>query len=288
VFLFETFARAVGFLALISLVFIPLEYYWRNRPSASKKDGFFLRQGWLNDITFYLGQALVFNTVTIVVLSLVFDHIDASTFLPSSFLQSPLILRVGIVVVLSDLLIYWGHRAQHKFAFLWRFHRVHHTAEHVDFLAAYREHPLDNIYTRGIETLPAILLGLDLGTIAGFVTFRGLWAIFIHSNVSIRLGFIEKLVGAPHLHHWHHELTRRGLCNYANLSPLMDIIFGTYYSPERRPETYGTAESVRQNWFWQMLDPFWKMAPSLADQSTGAPADVAPAQASSRAVLKLQ
>jgi sterol desaturase/sphingolipid hydroxylase (fatty acid hydroxylase superfamily) len=133
---------------------------------------------------------------------------------------------------------------------------VHHTAETVDFLAAFREHPLDNIYTRGIETLPAVILGFDIETILGFVTFRGLWALFIHSNVQLRLGFLEKLLGSPHLHHWHHELDKRGLCNYANLSPLMDLLFGTYYSPEKIPEKYGVNDNRFKSYLSLLIEPF--------------------------------
>lgn len=235
--------QAVAFLLAISAVFIPLEYYWRLSPGP--------RRHWLNDSLFYFGQALLFNALTIFVLSYAFSFVEPSVDLPTW-------LKIVLAVVLGDFLIYWGHRAQHNLNSLWRFHRVHHTAEHVDYLAAYREHPLDNIYTRGLETLPAVLLGLDLNLIAGFITFRGLWALFIHSNVTIRLGFLEVLLGSPHLHHWHHELNGRGLCNYANLSPLMDVLFGTYYSPATRPVSYGTSDAVKQGWFWQMVEPFYR------------------------------
>ena len=51
-------------------------------------------------------------------------------------------------MLLSDLCVYWGHRLQHNNAFLWRFHSIHHSAEHLDWLAAHREHPIDTIYTR--------------------------------------------------------------------------------------------------------------------------------------------
>ncbi|MBN8221897.1 MAG: sterol desaturase family protein [Spirochaetes bacterium] len=252
--LFELFAQAVVFLAAISLVFVPLEYFWRaDKPEPGRIP--WLRRDWFNDLLFYLGQILIFNAFTLFVLGWVFHRIGESALAPTFLRELALPLKIFLVIVASDLLIYWGHRAQHRFAFLWRFHRVHHTAEHVDYLAAYREHPFDNIYTRGIETLPAILFGLDLNTIAGFVTFRGLWALFIHSNTNIRFGFLEVLLGSPHLHHWHHELDKRGLCNYANLSPLMDLAFGTYYSPPGRPQKYGTAEPVRQAWFWQLIDP---------------------------------
>ncbi|AFM11539.1 sterol desaturase family protein [Turneriella parva] len=261
--LLELLAQAVLFLAAISLVFIPLEYFWRADTAETGRIPW-LRRGWLNDLLFYFGQILVFNSVTLLALGFLFQQIETSSFLPATIMQLPLPLKIVLVILLSDFLIYWGHRAQHRFGILWRFHRVHHTALHVDYIAAYREHPLDNIYTRGLETLPAVLLGLDLNTIAGFVTFRGLWALFIHSNVNIRLGFLEVLLGSPHLHHWHHDLSRRGLVNYANLSPLMDILFRTYYNPPERPHSYGIPEPVRQAWFWQMLDP---LIPNASEDS---------------------
>jgi sterol desaturase/sphingolipid hydroxylase (fatty acid hydroxylase superfamily) len=255
---FATFAQATLYLIAISAVFIPLEYFWRADSFSTSPHLRWLRRDCLNDLLFYLGQILVFNSVTLLVLGCAFQNIDTSSYLPAAIVSLPWLAKVIGVVLLSDLCIYWGHRAQHRYRILWRFHRVHHTAEHVDYLAAYREHPLDNIYTRGLETLPAVLIGLDLNTIAGFVTFRGLWALFIHSNVNIRLGFLEVLLGSPHLHHWHHELDQRGLINYANLSPLMDIAFGTYFNPPNRPEKYGVAEPVRQAWWWQMIDPLMK------------------------------
>src|SRR5207253_3809536 len=112
------------------------------------------------------------------------------------------------VILLSDLFVYWGHRLQHRTPFLWRFHSIHHSAEHLDWLAAHREHPLDTIYTMGLINLPAMLLGFPLETVAGFLVFRGLWAIYIHSNVRLPIGPIRIFLGAPELHHWHHNCDR--------------------------------------------------------------------------------
>ena len=86
------------------------------------------------------------------------------------------------MIVWSDIVLYWAHRLSHQVPFLWRFHKVHHTSERLDWVAAYREHPVDNLYTRLVENVPAMLLGFPLYTIAGFAVFRGLWAIYIHSN----------------------------------------------------------------------------------------------------------
>ena len=47
-----------------------------------------------------------------------------------------------------------------------------------------------------------------------------------------------------------------GKCNFANLMPLMHIIFGTYHEPEDMPETYGIPEKVSHNYLAQMVSPF--------------------------------
>ncbi|MFN5867882.1 MAG: sterol desaturase family protein, partial [Akkermansiaceae bacterium] len=163
-------------------------------------------------------------------------------------------LQALAAVLLSDMCVYWGHRAQHHFPLLWRFHAVHHSSEHLDWLAAHREHPLDTIYTVGLINLPAFLLGFDLATLAGFTAFRGIWAIYIHSNVRLPLGPLRMLIGAPELHHWHHA-KERFAGNYANLSPLMDIMFGTYRHPGHEPAELGLAEPFPKSYLGQLIYP---------------------------------
>jgi sterol desaturase/sphingolipid hydroxylase (fatty acid hydroxylase superfamily) len=163
-------------------------------------------------------------------------------------------LQVIEVILLSDVLIYWGHRLQHRVGFLWRFHSVHHSAEHLDWLAAHREHPLDTIYTVGLINLPAFLLGFPLETLAGFIAFRGIWAIYIHSNVRLPIGPLRALVGAPELHHWHHDRDRDA-GNYANISPLMDLLFGTYRCPDHEPERFGINQPTPTTYLGHMVRP---------------------------------
>ena len=69
------------------------------------------------------------------------------------------------------------------------------------------------------------------------------------SNLSVRI------IGAPELHHWHHERAREA-GNYANLSPLMDIIFGTYRCPDQEPRELGVEEPMPRCYLGQMLHPF--------------------------------
>ena len=159
------------------------------------------------------------------------------------------------VILLSDFFIYWGHRIQHRVPFLWRFHSIHHSAEHLDWLPAHREHPVDTVYTMGLINLPAFLLGFPLETLTALIAFRGIWAIYIHSNVRLPIGPLRWFIGAPELHHWHHDRARDA-GNYANISPLMDLMFGTYRCPGHEPESFGIHEAIPRSYWGQLLHPF--------------------------------
>lgn len=100
-----------------------------------------------------------------------------------------------------------------------------------------------------------ILLGFNAETLVGLIAFRGIWALYIHSNVRLPLGPLKMLIGAPQLHHWHHDRSRDA-GSYANISPLMDLIFGTYRCPDHEPETSGIAEPIAPDYLGQMLHPF--------------------------------
>jgi sterol desaturase/sphingolipid hydroxylase (fatty acid hydroxylase superfamily) len=178
--------------------------------------------------------------------------------LPAEFREAvrsqPWWLQAIEVIVLSDFCVYWAHRLQHRVGWLWRFHAVHHTSEHLDWLAAHREHPIDTIYTVGVINLPAFVLGFPLETLAGLIAFRGVWAIYIHSNVRLPLGPLRAIVGAPELHHWHHDRDRNA-GNYANISPLMDLLFGTYRCPDHEPAAFGIEGAEQRNYLEHMVKP---------------------------------
>ncbi len=237
--------------AFLTLVFRPLEMAFPAKPGQK-----FFRPHWFTDLCFFLGQYVIWSGLVLSVLTLFSGWLDV--FVPYSFRQAvagqPWWLQVIEVIILSDFCVYWGHRLQHCNKFLWRFHSVHHSAEHLDWLAAHREHPLDTIYTMGLINLPPFLLGFPLETIAGFIAFRGLWAIYIHSNVRLPTGPLRWLYGAPELHHWHHDQDRHA-GNYANISPLMDLLFGTYRCPDHEPEHFGLPHAMPRNYLGYMIRP---------------------------------
>lgn len=231
---------ALWSLLLLIAVFVPLE---RLFPARSQP---IFRPALGTDLAFFFGQYLLWNGLSLLVLQLISAHLWST--LP---LQAPMAIRTVFAVVLGDVLVYFFHRACHASPLLWRFHAVHHSSEHLDFLAAHREHPIDGILTQLAQNLPAIVLGISPRILAALAVFRGLWAIFIHSNTRVPLGPLGYLLGSPQHHHYHHA-KGQGRSNFGNLAPWLDVVCGTHASPPREDYPLGI-EGQSPLRFWHSL-----------------------------------
>jgi len=242
--------------ALLSFFFLFILFLPLEKVFPAKKNQKIFRPHWFLDLCFFLGQYLLWGVLLISIMAefKAFLQGFVSIDILLTIADFPFYVQILLVLLMSDFLIYWGHRLQHANDFLWRFHKVHHSAEHLDWLAAHREHPLDTVYTVGLINLPAFMLGFPLEAIAGVIAFRGIWAIYIHSNVRLPIGPLKILIGAPELHHWHHDYDRRA-GNYANISPIMDVLFGTYKCPDEEPEKFGISEKVPKTYVGQLIEP---------------------------------
>ncbi|MEF8718459.1 MAG: sterol desaturase family protein [Candidatus Accumulibacter necessarius] len=185
--------------------------------------------------------------------------------LPAGFHDSvhglPLWLTISAGLIVADIGSYWGHRLSHEIGFLWRFHAIHHSAEHIDFLVNGRAHPIDMVVTRMSGLLPLYILGLGSAGPAGSMlpiaitligTFMG---FFLHANVRLRFGPLEWLVATPAFHHWHHSRTDHIDHNYAATFPWIDRMFGTLYLPEHFPADYGIQTPMPATLIGQLLSP---------------------------------
>ncbi|MGH8459432.1 MAG: sterol desaturase family protein, partial [Nevskiales bacterium] len=172
--------------------------------------------------------------------------------------RQPVALQVLEVLLLGDLAGYWSHRLFHGRT-LWRFHAVHHSSEHLDWLAASRIHVLDSVVIRAVTFIPLFVLGFSNYAILAYLVFVSFHAIFIHANVGFQFGWLDWVIATPRFHHWHHAIEPRAVDkNFAVHLPLVDWLFGTCLLPKNEwPSGYGIAgRPVPENYLGQVLYPF--------------------------------
>jgi sterol desaturase/sphingolipid hydroxylase (fatty acid hydroxylase superfamily) len=148
-------------------------------------------------------------------------------------------LQFLAVLVIGDLVNYWNHRARHA-PWFWSFHAVHHSPTHLDWLAAVRMHPVDDVADNVAVACVVLALGATpavwLAT-GPFLLFFNAW---LHANVDLRLGPLRYLVATPAFHRWHHvDDIGAPSCNFAGIFPIWDLAFGTFYLPEGLPARVG-------------------------------------------------
>lgn len=183
----------------------------------------------------------------------------------------PLWARVCAALVVGETAYYWAHRWSHEIPLLWRFHAIHHSAEHIDYLVSSRAHPVDFIWSRLIMLTPLFALGLvnpmrfGDGVIPAVVLLVGsMWGFFVHANVRWRLGPFEWILATPGFHHWHHSMGLQRNCNYASMLPWLDRLFGSHYLPKTWPPEYGIPEPTAGSLVGQLIQPFEERRASLA------------------------
>lgn len=250
--LFNFQRLAIAFIVLIA-IFVPLE---RLFPITRRE---FWRNGALADTVHFFISGILRKLLTLFALVVLTYWLGFLVYPPLQHMLAarPTWLQFLLAVAVEDFGAYWGHRWAHTVPALWRFHAVHHSSEHLDWLAASRVHPIDQTFIRVCGILPVYLLGFTKETFGFLIALEGLLAIFIHANVRWRFGWLEWLVATPAFHHWHHanEGPETANKNLAGLLPLTDWVFGTLHLPDRMPRKYGINESMPAGYVAQLAEP---------------------------------
>ena len=147
-------------------------------------------------------------------------------------------LLLVAAVVAVDILNYWVHRAQHRFAFLWRFHSVHH-GQKLDVLHNIN-HPIDLVAGYLLAVLPvSIILRVDRTEFLLLSAYFMVQTTLNHMRAPVHLGPLGLLLSDNRYHFIHHSRDPADYnSNFAARFPFIDMMFGTY-RPRRKllPET---------------------------------------------------
>lgn len=243
-------------LLLIATLFINVELFFRLR-----KDQGILRRDWQVDLAHYVANHL-FNGLLVLALFVpahALERVVDLHAMQAFFGSLALPLQVLLIMLVTDFTQYWVHRAFHRVPLLWRFHRIHHSVEVMDWLAGSRLHIVDVLVTRSLSLVPMVLMGFSPEAINIYLPILALQSVFIHCNLQFEFAALQKIIATPKFHHWHHTSDPGCLDrNFAVSLPVLDILFGTYYSPPGQwPVRYGcSGPKIRPDYFAHLLAPF--------------------------------
>ena len=230
-------------LTIISLLiwFLELAFPWRKNQSTFRKD--FWLDGFYMYFNFFLFQAGIYGLYNI--LGEIFSSfgIDSNTFNLLNKESLPSWLFIIIFFVLNDFVQWLTHVMLHRFEFLWRFHKVHHSVKEMGFAAHLRYHWMENILYKPLKTLVVMIL---IGAEPEQAFFIHFFAVIIghlnHANIRITWGPLKYVFNNSVMHLYHHakDLPKGQLpgVNYGITLSSWDYIFGTNYIPQSEDGSY--------------------------------------------------
>lgn len=139
------------------------------------------------------------------------------------------------IAMIGNFFYYWLHRAQHRFAWLWAFHRVHHSITEMSATTSYH-HVAEDLFQFAAVTLPmAVLLGVESGPVPWLVlVLAGTHGFYIHCSARLDIGPLRYLLCDNRFHRIHHSREARHRDrNFGTTTPLWDVLFGTAWFPRR-------------------------------------------------------
>ncbi len=145
---------------------------------------------------------------------------------------------LALDLVLLDFLIYWWHRANHRWSLLWRFHDVHHRDEFLDTTSAVRFHSGEVILSALARAAIIVPLAMPLSSVLIFEAAVLIGALFHHSNLRLPAWFerpLALLIITPSIHWVHHHAVRRDTdSNYGTIFSFWDRLFASKSATPRR------------------------------------------------------
>lgn len=147
----------------------------------------------------------------------------------------PVWLQVLLMVLVVDLLRYWLHRASHEIPWLWRLHAVHHSVGKLYWLNTARFHVFEKALQMCADSLPFLLMGVHPLVLSLYYLTYATNGFFQHSNIELRYGWLNYIVGSAETHRWHHSIEpREANANYGSTTAIWDVVFGTWFLPSER------------------------------------------------------
>jgi sterol desaturase/sphingolipid hydroxylase (fatty acid hydroxylase superfamily) len=229
-------------LLITFLAFLVLENLFPYRKEAAKVLG----NSYITNVLTFIFNNLLLSALSITSLFLIAERFSEFGLL-SRIDYVP--LKFVIAFVLFDLTMYLWHSASHKYRFLWKLHRVHHSDSTLNVSTTFRFHMGELVLTVILKSICIIALGIDATTVVACELLTTLLEVFHHANIRFRgESLVARILITPYLHRAHHSTEQiEQNSNYGIVLSVWDRMFGTLR--EAVPETIGLKGISNQSFF---------------------------------------
>lgn len=230
-----------GLIVISSIIWcLELVFPWRKNQKIFRKDF------WLD--LFYMFFNFSIFSIIITGFYEVFNKISIDFFniSPSSISVLDLsyfnpIIQLLVFFVILDFFQWMTHILMHKYSFLWKFHKVHHSSKEMGFAAHFRYHWMENILYKPLKVFSVMLIGGFEPEQVYLVHFLAITIGHLnHSNIKMSYGPLKYIFNNPIMHLHHHASSsskkfKYGV-NFAISLSIWDYIFKTNYIPHNNGE----------------------------------------------------
>lgn len=161
------------------------------------------------------------------------------------------IIYTVLAIFVLDFSAFLSHYLLHKVPILWEFHKVHHSAEGLNLITSFRDHPVDIAFK---QTFRVVFMGVFMGvfsylinseikliTVGNVLISTFLFTFIInlrHSHIWISYGWhLSHVFFSPAMHQIHHSKKDEHIDkNLGLIFSFWDSLFGTLYVPKVREE----------------------------------------------------
>jgi sterol desaturase/sphingolipid hydroxylase (fatty acid hydroxylase superfamily) len=157
--------------------------------------------------------------------------------------SSPILFALTGLLLLDFIGAYFVHWLEHQVKWMWRFHLIHHTDEHVDTTTANRHHPGESVIRFAFTLIAVAITGAPIWLIMLYQSLSVVLSQFNHANIGLPAWLDRTLswvLVTPDMHHVHHHYTQPYTdTNYGNIFSIWDRMFGTFATLDRTQLVYG-------------------------------------------------
>ena len=253
-------------LILISLIvwIVEIAFPWRKNQAIIRKD--FWLDAFYMFFNFFIFSIIISGFYKILDLAFGDLGITEKSLALINVSSWPMWSQLLVFFVIIDFVQWFTHVLLHRYDFLWRFHKVHHSVKEMGFAAHLRYHWMENIFYKPLKTFGVMVIGGFEPSQAFIVHFIAITIGHLnHANIKITWGPLKYVFNNSVMHLYHHvkalpENREKGI-NFGISLSLWDYIFKTNYVPEDSGTIelgFTDEEEFPKGFFGQLITGFRK------------------------------